>query len=115
VRFARRFFATEEAQQVVQNELMPGEALQSDAELEAFARANVRTAMHPTSSCAMGAGDDAVLDAELRVRGVEGLRIADASVMPTIIGGNTNAPVIMIAEKAVDLILGRGAAEYRVA
>jgi choline dehydrogenase len=115
VRFARRFFATEEAQKVVQNELMPGDALQSDAELEAFARANVRTAMHPASSCAMGAGDDAVLDAELRVRGVEGLRIADASVMPTIIGGNTNAPVIMIAEKAVDLILGRGTAENRVA
>jgi choline dehydrogenase len=115
VRFARRFLATEEAQKVVQNELMPGEALQSDAELEAFARANIRTAMHPTSSCAMGAGDDAVLDAQLRVRGVEGLRIADASVMPAIIGGNTNAPVIMIAEKAVDLILGRGTAENRVA
>jgi choline dehydrogenase len=115
VRFARRFLATEEAQKVVQNELMPGEALQSDADLEAFARANIRTAMHPTSSCAMGTGDDAVLDAQLRVRGVEGLRIADASVMPAIIGGNTNAPVIMIAEKAVDLILGRGTAENRVA
>jgi choline dehydrogenase len=115
MRFARRFLATVEAQKVVHNELMPGEALQSDVELEAFARANIRTAMHPTSSCAMGAGDDAVLDAQLRVRGVEGLRIADASVMPAIIGGNTNAPVIMIAEKAVDLILGRGAAENRVA
>jgi choline dehydrogenase len=63
----------------------------------------------------MGVGDDAVVDARLRVRGIDGLRIADASVMPTIIGGNTNAPVIMIAEKAVDLILGRGAAEHRVA
>jgi choline dehydrogenase len=110
MRFARRFFATEEAQKVVQHELMPGDALQSDTELDAFARANVRTAMHPTSSCAMGVGDDAVVDAQLRVRGIAGLRIADASVMPTIVGGNTNAPVIMIAEKAVDLLLGRGAA-----
>jgi choline dehydrogenase len=109
LRFARRFFATDEAQKVVRNELMPGARLQSDAELEGFARANVRTAMHPTSSCAMGVGDDAVLDAQLRVRGIEGLRVADASAMPDIVGGNTNAPVIMIAEKAVDLILGRGA------
>ena len=109
LRFARRFFATDEAQKVVRNELTPGARLQSDAELEGFARANVRTAMHPTGSCAMGVGDDAVLDAQLRVRGIEGLRIADASAMPAIVGGNTNAPVIMIAEKAVDLILGRGA------
>jgi choline dehydrogenase len=109
LRFARRFFATDEAQKVVSNELIPGARLQSDAELEGFARANVRTAMHPTSSCAMGVGDDAVLDAQLRVRGIEGLRVADASAMPAIVGGNTNAPVIMIAEKAVDLILGRGA------
>ena len=115
MRFARRFFATEEAREVVDNEIMPGAAVQSDAELEAFARANVRTAMHPTSSCAMGVDDDAVVDAQLRVRGTAGLRIADASVMPTIVGGNTNAPVIMIAEKAVDLILGRAAAGTKVA
>jgi choline dehydrogenase len=115
LRFARRFFATDEAQKVVRNELIPGARLQSDAELESFARANVRTAMHPTSSCAMGVGDDAVLDAQLRVRGIEGLRVADASAMPAIVGGNTNAPVIMIAEKAVDLILGRGARETSIA
>lgn len=108
LRFARRFFATDEAQKVVGEELIPGARLQSDTELEGFARANVRTAMHPTSTCAMGVGKDAVLDAQLRVRGVEGLRVADASAMPAIVGGNTNAPVIMIAEKAVDLILGRG-------
>jgi choline dehydrogenase len=111
LRFARRFFATDEAQKVVRNELLPGARLQSDPELEGFARANVRTAMHPTSSCAMGVGEDAVLDAQLRVRGIEGLRVADASAMPAIVGGNTNAPVIMIAEKAADLILGRGAPE----
>jgi choline dehydrogenase len=115
LRFARRFFATDEAQKVVRNELLPGARLQSDAELEGFARANVRTAMHPTSSCAMGVGDDAVLDAQLRVRGIEGLRVADASAMPAIVGGNTNAPVIMIAEKAADLILGRGARGISIA
>lgn len=107
MRFARRFFATSEAQEVVHTELLPGESLQSDAQLEAFVRANVRTAMHPSSSCAMGMGEHAVVDAQLRVRGVEGLRVADASIMPSIVGGNTNAPVIMIAEKAVDLLLGR--------
>jgi choline dehydrogenase len=111
IRFARRFFATAEARAVVQHELLPGEALQSDGELEAFARANVRTAMHPTSTCAMGVGPAAVLDPALRVRGIEGLRVADASAMPNIIGGNTNAPAIMIAEKAVDLILERHATE----
>ena len=107
LRFARRYFGTAEAQQVVDGELLPGEELQTDAQLEAFVRANVRTAMHPTGTCAMGVGAEAVVDECLRVRGVERLRVADASVMPNIVGGNTNAPVIMIAEKAVDLILGR--------
>ena len=102
--FARRFFATPEAQEVMERELLPGPAVQSDVEFEAFARANVRTAMHPTSTCAMGIGRDAVVDARLRVRGIDALRVADASVMPTIVGGNTNAPAIMIAEKAVDLL-----------
>jgi choline dehydrogenase len=111
LRFVRRFFATAEARSVVENELLPGEPLQSDGELEAFVRANVRTAMHPTSTCAMGVGPAAVLDAALRVRGIDGLRVADASAMPDIVGGNTNAPAIMIAEKAVDLLLGRHATE----
>jgi len=72
-------------------------------------RANVRTAMHPTSTCAMGADAMAVVDGQLRVHGLSGLRVADASIMPAIVGGNTNAPTIMIAEKAVDLITGRAA------
>ena len=88
-------------------EQFPGSAIQSDAEIDAHLRKTIATAMHPTSTCAMGQGAMAVVDGQLRVRGVEGLRIADASVMPAIVGGNTNAPTIMIAEKAVDLLLGR--------
>jgi choline dehydrogenase len=60
--------------------------------------------MHPVGTCAMGTGEEAVCDAQLRVRGIDGLRVADASVMPRIVGGNTNAAAIMIGEKAADLI-----------
>ncbi|HUN72937.1 MAG TPA: GMC family oxidoreductase N-terminal domain-containing protein [Steroidobacteraceae bacterium] len=109
LRFVRKFFATAPAAELVSEELLPGVHVSSDAELDAHIRRCVATAMHPTSTCAMGIDDRGVVDAELKVRGLEGLRIADASVMPTIIGGNTNAPVIMIAEKACDLVLGRPA------
>jgi len=107
VRFVRRFFATAPASELVSGELSPGPALEDDAAIDGWLRANVRTAMHPTSSCAMGCDDQSVVDGQLRVHGLSGLRIADASIMPAIVGGNTNAPTIMIAEKAVDLILGR--------
>ncbi|MDJ0921279.1 MAG: choline dehydrogenase [Henriciella sp.] len=88
-------------------ELMPGPDVQSDAEIDAFIREKGETIYHPVGTVAMGIQDEAPLDDELRVRGVEGLRVVDASVMPTLIGGNTNAPTIMIAEKAADLILGK--------
>ncbi|MCM3565008.1 GMC family oxidoreductase [Hydrogenophaga intermedia] len=77
---------------------------QSDAQIEQFIRGHADTIYHPVGTCRMGNGADAVVDAELRVHGVQGLRVVDASVMPRIVGGNTNAPVIMVAEKAVDMI-----------
>jgi choline dehydrogenase len=107
VRFVRRFFATAPASRLVGAEQFPGPAIDSDDALDAHLRKTIGTAMHPTSTCAMGVDPMAVVDGQLRVHGLSGLRIADASIMPTIVGGNTNAPVIMIAEKAVDLILGR--------
>lgn len=76
----------------------------SEAELEEHVRRWSQTLYHPTSTCAMGSGEDAVVDPDLRVRGVDGLRVVDASVMPAVPRGNTNAPVIMIAEKAADLM-----------
>ena len=106
IRLTRDFFATHPAAGLVAREVMPGAAVQSDAEIDAYVRARIGTAMHPTSTCSMGTGPDAVLDTELRVRGVGGLRVVDCASMPTIVGGNTNAPAIMIAEKGADLILG---------
>jgi 4-pyridoxate dehydrogenase len=88
-------------------ETAPGPDCRTDAEIDAFVRRTAITAHHPCATCAMGAGDDAVLDPALRVRGVEGLRVADASAMPDLVSGNINACVMMIAEKAADLVLGR--------
>jgi choline dehydrogenase len=78
----------------------------AEADVRAFMRRHAQTLYHPVGTCAMGAGDEAVVDTELRVRGVEGLRVVDASVMPTVPRGNTNAPTIAIAERASDLIRG---------
>lgn len=86
-------------------EIIPGLGAQSDDALRAFIRANARTVYHPVGTCAMGTGPQAVVDNRLRVHGVKCLRVVDASIMPTIVSGNTNAPAIMIAEKAADMIL----------
>jgi choline dehydrogenase-like flavoprotein len=88
-------------------ETAPGPECRTDAEIDAFVRRTAITVHHPCATCAMGTGDDAVLDPALRVRGVEGLRVVDASAMPDLVSGNINACVLMIAEKAADLVLGR--------
>jgi 4-pyridoxate dehydrogenase len=95
----------------IARELGPGPDVTSDAQLESFTRATAVTAHHPAGTCRMGPPSDAmrVVDPELRVIGTDGLRVVDASVFPDLVGGNINAPVIMIAEKAADLILGRSA------
>jgi choline dehydrogenase len=92
-------------------EYAPGAAVKTDAEIDAWIRRTAETIYHPVGTCRMGAAGDpmAVVDGELKVQGISGLRVVDASVMPTLVGGNTNAPTIMIAEKAADLIRGRAA------
>ena len=85
---------------------LPGPLAADDNALRGHIRKYAETLYHPVGTCKMGSDAMAVVDSELRVRGVEGLRVVDASIMPTIIGGNTNAPTIMIAEKAADLIKG---------
>ena len=92
-------------------ELFPGPAVQTDEEIDTWIRGASETIYHPVGTCRMGPKGDpmAVVDAELKVQGLEGLRVIDASVMPTLVGGNTNAPTIMIAEKAADILLGKAA------
>jgi choline dehydrogenase len=92
---------------VLAEEWSPGGTVQGREALRAKVRETLESLYHPVSSCRMGTDDLAVVDPTLKVHGLEGLRIADASVMPTLVRGNTNAPTIMIAERAADLILGR--------
>ena len=106
LRWARELAAQPALAQYIEHELEPGEALQSDDELLEFARETGGTIYHPVGTCKMGPEGDtmAVVDDQLRVRGVESLRVVDASVMPRLVSGNTNAPTIAIAEKASDMI-----------
>jgi len=110
VRLTREIFAQRAFDRYRGRELQPGEAVQSDAQIDAFIRDKVESAFHPSCSCKMGAAEDvtAVVDPETRVHGLERLRVVDSSIMPTVTTGNLNAPTIMLAEKAADHILGRG-------
>ena len=109
LRLARRILRSEPLSPYCDGEKTPGEEVTGDDELLAYGRESCSSCYHPMGTCRMGPGGDpgAVVDAELRVHGVEGLRVADASVMPTMPSGNLNAPTLMIAEKAADMILGR--------
>jgi choline dehydrogenase len=114
IQLAREFASALPMAKVCTSELAPGDDVRTDAEIKDFIRHNLTTIYHPVGTCAMG-GDSkvaasrltSVVDPELRVRGIEGLRVVDASVMPTVPRGNTNAPTIAIAERAADLISGR--------
>ena len=104
VKLARRLARTKAFDAYRGEEFCPGPKTVSDEDIADYVRNTVESVYHPVGTCKMGSDPAAVVDARLRVRGVEGLRVADASVMPTIVRGNTNAPTIMIAEKAADLI-----------
>ena len=107
VRLARRIMAQTPFDPYRGTEIAPGEDAQADDAIDAWIRANLTTVWHPVGTCRMGADERAVVDAQLRLRGADGLRVVDASVMPLITSSNTAAPTVMIAEKAADMILGR--------
>ncbi|RWM31607.1 GMC family oxidoreductase N-terminal domain-containing protein [Mesorhizobium sp.] len=107
IKIARRILAASEFDEVRGKEMLPGKDVQTDDEILAYLRAEALTVYHPVGTCKMGTDPMAVVDpATLKVRGVDGLRVADASVMPKLIGGNTNAPSMMIGQKASEMILG---------
>jgi choline dehydrogenase len=104
LRIGRRILATSHMQHFITEEYQPGPSITSDEQLLDHARNRGSTVFHPTSTCKMGIDPMAVVDPELRVHGLEGLRVADASIMPAVVSGNTNAATIMIGEKAADMV-----------
>jgi choline dehydrogenase len=107
IRRTREVYAQEPQKSLIARENLPGAHVQSREDLSKFVRSVAVTMQHPSGTCVMGTGTNAVLDAELKVRGVDGLRVADASVFPSQPGGNINAPAIMVGEKCADLVRGR--------
>ena len=114
IRLVRKIYRTGAQGELTGEELLPGAEVESDEQLDDHIRETAQVTQHPVGTCSMGTGSMSVVDPQLRVTGLEGLRVVDASIMPTVPGGNTNAPVIMVAEKAADMILGKQAlpAEY---
>ena len=110
MRLARRFTQQPALAPYVAEEIVPGPAVNTDAEFAANIRQTASSNLHPVGTCRMGPEGDTVVDARLRVHGIGRLRVADASIMPTVPAGNTNAPSIMIGEKAADMILQDAAA-----
>jgi choline dehydrogenase len=109
VRLAQKIGETSPLSDYNAGEIALQQDIVRDKDIDAWVRSSANTIFHPVGTCRMGADEGSVVDRQLRVRGISGLRVADASVMPTIIGGNTSAPTIMVAEKAADLMLGRPA------
>jgi choline dehydrogenase len=115
MRIARRIVGNATMDKYRAYEMNPGEAVQTDAEWLDFARGNGQTTYHTIGTCKMGQDPMAVVDDQLRVHGIAGLRVVDASIMPTLTSGNTNAPVIMIAEKGADMIKAAAKQSLRAA
>ncbi|MCP4494558.1 MAG: choline dehydrogenase [Gammaproteobacteria bacterium] len=111
VRLTREIIAQQAMDPYRDSEIQPGEAIQSDADIDAFVRSAVESAYHPSCACRMGEDDLAVVDSETRVRGIESLRVVDSSIFPSIPNGNLNSPTIMLAERAADIIKGKGMLE----
>ena len=109
MRIARRIMTAPAMRDIANDEIAPGVDIQSDDELLDWVKNNAETTYHPVGTCKMGADPMAVVDSELRVHGIAGLRVADASIMPTLTSGNTNAPSIMIGEKASRMMLAAAA------
>lgn len=114
MKLLRRVMGQPAIARYIDEELMPGPKVQTDAEYLEFARQKGTTVFHPTSTCRMGSDVTAVVDERLRVHGFQGLRVADASIMPTVVSGNTNAACVMIGEKASDMILADATAKPAV-
>jgi choline dehydrogenase len=106
IEVVREVYATRPLADHIDRETSPGPDVRSAVEIDAFTRRAAEVGHHPVGTCAMGTGADAVVDPQLRVRGIDGLRVVDASIMPSVPGGNTYAPTVMIAERAADLIRG---------
>ena len=105
VRLARTIAEQPALKPYVAEEVVPGPKVQSEEELTTDIRNRGVSNLHPVGTCRMGTGSDAVVDPRLRVNGIRGLRVADASIMPRVVGGNTNAPSIMIGEKCAAMVL----------